>query len=129
MLFQKVIFLMLIILSHLQTIPTDEQKSRCNLIVSPLGYEAPTAEPNSDKHCGPHNSDLAEYRCCYQSYRIISSMTSSCKLIKWKDENEFKQEKQLLKDNNAKNITIDCGVNIIKENTITFLLLFFLFLF
>ena len=129
MLLKKVIFLMLIVLSNLQE-PNDDDRSKCNLVIAPLGYKPTDSNQAPEKFCNKSNpTGSDEYRCCYQSYRIISSMTSSCKLIKWKNKDEFNSEKQLLKDNNAKNITIDCGAKLIKQKAISAFFLFFLFLF
>lgn len=129
MLLKKVIFLILIVLSNLER-PDNNDKSKCNLVISPLGYEPTEKNQKPEKFCNYSNPNgLNDYRCCYQSYRIISSMTSSCKLIKWKEKDEFNSEKQLLKDNNAKNITIDCEAKLTKQKAISAFFLFFLFFF
>lgn len=129
MLFKKVFFLMLIV-SHLRAETENDQKAKCNLIVSPLGYKKEkNSKENFCESGNPDDSGASGLRCCYQSYRIISSMTTSCTLIEYKNKDKFKEAKQLLKDNNAKNITIDCGGRRTTQNAISILFLFFFFLF
>ena len=86
----------------------NEAKANCNMIDSPKGRSTPSDDPTG-KYCDKgDDSTISGYSCCFESYRILSSMTYTCRFIDISSEDTFNEEKDLLKDYNAKNITIKC---------------------
>lgn len=89
----------------------EEEKEYCNLIANPVKLRNEEGDDSSVIACqkmGTTIADSDEYQCCFESYRMLSTMTYACKWIKWRNEDEFNEEKDLLKHYNAKNITIKC---------------------
>ena len=90
----------------------DDAKAKRNMITNPVGRERPSDVTDETIHyCnGGDSKDLfPNYSCCYESYRMLSTMTYACKLVDISSEDKFNEEKDLLKDYNAKNITIKCN--------------------
>lgn len=88
----------------------DTAKAKCNLISNPAGREKPSDETDPTKrYCSEGDTSITGYSCCYESYRMLSTMTYACKLVDISSEDKFNEEKDLLKDYNAKNITIKCN--------------------
>ena len=71
--------------------------------------QTPSDDPTGNYCDKADNSTQGGYSCCFESYRMLSSMTYTCKFIDISSEDKFNEEKDFLKDYNTKNITIKCN--------------------
>lgn len=103
-------FLPILILSFLSVNSSslDDAKAKCNMIDNPKGRATPSDDPTGNYCEQADDSTQTGYSCCFESYRMLSSMTYTCKFIDISSEDKFNEEKDFLKDYNAKNITIKC---------------------
>ena len=105
--FLRVLLPLLAIISVNSDQDLDAAKARCNLVDNPKGREKPT--DGEGNYCEVFDNGITGYRCCYESYRMLASMVYTCKYIDISSEDKFNEEKDFLKDMNAKNITIKCN--------------------
>lgn len=85
-----------------------EEREFCNLIANPTSLLKDEKDPLSNPCLQEKVSSGDNFQCCFESYRMLSTMTYACKWLEWKNETKFNEEKDLLKSYNAKNITIKC---------------------
>ena len=85
-----------------------EEREFCNLIANPTSLLKDENDSSSKPCLQSRVTSSDKYQCCFESYRMLSTMTYACKWIEWKNEDSFNEEKDLLKSYNAKNITIKC---------------------
>ena len=105
--FFRILIPLLIIISVNSDQKLDEAKAKCNLVESPKGRDRP--KDGEGNYCGENENSITGYRCCYESYRMLSTMVYTCKYIDISSEDKFNEEMDFLKDMNAKNITIKCN--------------------
>lgn len=105
--FLRILIPLLAIISVNSDKALDEAKAKCNLVESPKGRVMP--KDGEGNYCEKFDTDITGYSCCYESYRMLSTMVYTCKLIDISSEDKFNEEKDFLKDMNAKNITIKCN--------------------
>lgn len=105
--FFRILLPLLVIISVNSDQKLDEAKARCNLVESPKGRVKPT--DGEGNYCKEYENEITGYSCCYESYRMLSSMVYTCKYIDISSEDKFNEEMDFLKDMNAKNITIKCN--------------------
>ena len=85
-----------------------EEREYCNLIANPTSLLKDEKDPSSNPCLQEKVTSGDNFQCCFESYRMLSTMTYACKWLEWKNETKFNEEKDLLKSYNAKNITIKC---------------------
>ena len=105
--FFRILLPLLVIISVNSDQKLDDAKARCNLVESPKGRVKPT--DGEGNYCKEYENQITGYSCCYESYRMLSSMVYTCKYIDISSEDKFNEEMDFLKDMNAKNITIKCN--------------------
>ena len=105
--FFRILLPLLVIISVNSDQKLDEAKAKCNLVESPKGRVKPT--DGEGNYCKEYENQITGYSCCYESYRMLSSMVYTCKYIDISSEDKFNEEMDFLKDMNAKNITIKCN--------------------
>lgn len=105
--FLRVLLPLLAIISVNSDQDLDAAKAKCNLVDNPKGSVKPT--DGEGNYCKDFEIPITGYSCCYESYRMLASMVYTCKYIDISSEDKFNEEKDFLKDMNAKNITIKCN--------------------